>query len=72
MVSVNFKLTDIGRIEVSLKKRETLETLLLKCSAQSGIEFGGTIAIRGGRVLKGSDLVEDHDEIDVFPAISGG
>lgn len=72
MVSINFKLTDIGRIEVCLEKRETLVTVLQQCAAQAGVELGGTIAIRGGRVLKESDLVEDLDEIDVFPAISGG
>lgn len=72
MVSINFKLTDIGRIEVPLEKRETLATVLQQCAAQAGRELGGIIAIRAGRVLKESDLVEDFDEIDVFPAISGG
>jgi len=72
VVSVNFKLTDIGRIEVRLEKCETLATVLQQCAAQAGVEFGGTIAIRSGRVLKEDDLVEDLDEIDVFPAISGG
>ncbi|NOR26349.1 MAG: hypothetical protein GQ542_18565 [Desulforhopalus sp.] len=72
MVSVNFKLSDIGRIEVCLEKYETLATVLEQCTAQSGIELGGIIAIRGGKVLKKSDLVKDQDEIDVFPAISGG
>ncbi len=72
MVSVNFKLTDIGRIVVSLEKDQTLATVLQQCTGQAGIELGGIIAIRQGKVLKESDLVEDGDEIDVFPAISGG
>lgn len=72
MVGVNFKLTDIGRIVVSLEKDQTLATVLQQCTGQAGIELGGIIAIRQGKVLKESDLVEDGDEIDVFPAISGG
>ncbi|MGB3213120.1 MAG: hypothetical protein WBB19_20625 [Desulforhopalus sp.] len=72
MVSVNFKLTDIGRIEVSLGKHEPLSTVIQRCAAQAGIDLGGIIAIRRGKVLKKSDLVEDRDEIDVFPALSGG
>lgn len=72
MVGVNFKLTDIGRIEVGLEKAETLATVLQQCTAQAGIELGGIIAIREGKVLKKTDLVENRDEIDVFPAISGG
>lgn len=72
MVDVNFKLTDFGKIEVSLEKPESLATVLQQCIAQTGIELGGIIAIREGKVLKKTDLVEDQDTIDVFPAISGG
>lgn len=72
MVSVNFKLTDVGRVEIKLEKQETLGTVLKQCIVQTGIELGGIIAIRGGKVLKENDLVKDRDEIDVFPAISGG
>ena len=72
MVTINFKLSDIGRIELGLKKHETLETVLQQCIAQAGFELGGIIAVREGKVLKKTDLVEDQDEIDVFPAISGG
>jgi molybdopterin converting factor small subunit len=72
MVIVNFKLTDIGRIETSLGKPETLATVLQQCRRQSGIELGGIIAVRCGQVITINDLVRDGDEIDVFPAISGG
>ena len=72
MVIVNFKLSEIGRMEVSVEKCETLATVLRQCTAQAGFELGGIIAIRQGTVLKKSDLVGDGDEIDVFPAISGG
>jgi sulfur carrier protein ThiS len=72
MVTINFKLTDIGKIEVSLEKHETLATVLQEYTAQAGFELGGIIAIREGKVLKKTDLVKDQDEIDVYPAISGG
>lgn len=72
MVTVNFKLTDIGRIEIALVRRETLATVLQQCRRQSGIELGGIIAVRCGKVMTKSDPVQDGDEIDVFPAISGG
>jgi molybdopterin converting factor small subunit len=72
MVTVNFKLSDIGRIEIPLSKQETLATVLQQCRRQSGIELGGIIAVRCGKVMTKSDLVQNGDEIDVFPAISGG
>ena len=72
MVTVNFKLTDIGRIEIALVKQETLATVLQQCRRQAGIELGGIIAVRCGKVITKNDLVQDGDEIDVFPAISGG
>jgi molybdopterin converting factor small subunit len=72
MVVVNFKLTDVGRVELVIVKPEKLESVLRKCTAKSGLELGGIIAIRKSRVIKGNDVVEDGDEIDVFPAISGG
>lgn len=72
MVTVNFKLTDIGRIEIALRRQETLATVLQQCRRQSGIELGGIIAVRCGKVITKNDLVQDGDEIDVFPAISGG
>lgn len=55
-----------------LSKQETLATVLQQCRRQAGIEFGGIIAVRCGKVMTKSDLVLDGDEIDVFPAISGG
>lgn len=72
MVTVNFKLTDIGRIEIPLGRQETLAMVLRQCRRQSGIVIGGIIAVRCGKVITKNDLVQDGDEIDVFPAISGG
>ncbi len=72
MVSVNFKLTDIGKIEVSIKKQQTLATVLQHCRTLTGVELGGIIAIRSGKVIREHTLIEDGDEIEIFPAISGG
>ena len=72
MVSINFKLSDVGRIELYIDNPEPLEKVLQQCSTREGLELGHIIAIRNGSVIKGSDLVENGDAIDVFPAISGG
>jgi molybdopterin converting factor small subunit len=72
MVSIHFKLTDIGRLQVDIEKPEILAAVLRQCTAQKDFELGGIIAIRKGTVLKENDLVQDGDEIDIFPALSGG
>jgi len=72
MVTIHFRLTDTGRLQIPVEKPETLSAVLRQCTAQADFEPGGMIAIRKGRVLKESDLVQDGDEIDIFPALSGG
>ena len=72
MVTIHFRLTDIGRLDVHVEKPETLTAVLRLCTAQADFAPGGIIAICKGRVLKESDLVQDGDEIDIFPALSGG
>lgn len=72
MVIVNFKMTDIGRVEVAVAKQQPLAKVLLQCTNLTGIEIGGVIAVRQGQVINENSIVEDGDEIDIFPAISGG
>lgn len=72
MVSINFKLIDVGSVKLSVEKPEPLEKLLHQISTIDGLELGHIIAIRNGSIIKGSDLVENGDVIDLFPAISGG
>lgn len=72
MVAVNFKLRDIGRVELTLLKPETLAVLLQRCREKTGGNLGGVIAIRQGKILKQNELILDGDEVDIFPAISGG
>lgn len=72
MVIVNFRLSEIGRVEISLNDPEKWETLVKRCAARSGFEPGTILAVRRGTLLQGDDLIADGDEIDVFPALSGG
>ena len=72
MVVVTFKLSEVGRVELTLNGPERWETVLKRCSATSGIDPGSVIAVRRGTVLGKDDLIKDGDNVDVFPAISGG
>lgn len=77
MVAINFKLSDIGKIEVPLKEDETLvqvldKAVLLAEVAPANLKLNGLMVIRRGRVLRENDLLTDLDEIEIFPAISGG
>ncbi len=72
MVKLHFKLSELGKLEIPLTRPETLDTLIVRCTADSREDIGGYIATRDGKVICGSTLVEDGDEITVLPAISGG
>jgi molybdopterin converting factor small subunit len=72
MVTINFKLMDIGSIEVDIHKPEPMEKVLQLCDTCSKVDFRAIIAVRNGTIMKGHDLVEDGDIINIFPAISGG
>lgn len=72
MVIVNFKLTDIGRLEIDVAEPQTLAYLLQQVGRRAGLDPDSVIAICRGKVLSKDSLVENGDEIDVFPAISGG
>lgn len=72
MVTVNFKLHDTGTVKVKVNGAEALENILQRCSVNAGYGLGGYIAVRENRVITDSELVKDFDEIDVFPALSGG
>ena len=72
MVTFNFRLTARGKVQFPLAGPEKLEIALQQCAAGEGIRLGGYIAVRKGTVVAADDLIEDGDDIDVFPAISGG
>lgn len=72
MVTVCFRLTDTGEVEVDTAGSKTLEWVLQKSAAQAGVEVGGVIAIRNGKVITVDTRINDGDIIEVFPALSGG
>lgn len=72
MVIITFRLSEIGRIEIPLTGTEKWETVVQRCAAHAGVALGGILAVRRGTLLRGADLIEDGDEIDAFPALSGG
>lgn len=72
MVTVNFRLTDAGRVETDITRSQRLKDVIQQCAAKANLNVGGIIAIRNGSVIQENDMVENGDEIDVFPAISGG
>ncbi|MGW8195618.1 MAG: MoaD/ThiS family protein [Desulforhopalus sp.] len=72
MVEIHFRMSEVGRIEITLTGPERLENVLRRCSEKTGIEQGAIIAVRDGAVLGSSDLIADGDCVDIFPAITGG
>ncbi len=72
MVTVVFKLSEAGRVELTLTESKPLQEVLDKAATQAGIQLGGFIAIRDGKVLTAEKMVNVDDVIEVFPAISGG
>ena len=72
MVVFNFKLTERGTVNLPLSRPERLDTVLQQYAAGEGIDLGGYIAVREGRVITGKNLIDDGDTIEIFPAISGG
>jgi molybdopterin converting factor small subunit len=72
MVTFNFKLTERGIVNCPISRAERLDVVLQQYTAEEGIDLGGYIAVREGKVMKGKSLINDGDMIDIFPAISGG
>ncbi len=67
-----FKLSEAGSVELTLSGPQTLQAVLENAAVQAGIQLGGFIAIRDGKVLTAEKMVDVDDVIEVFPAISGG
>ncbi len=72
MVTVNFKLTDTGPMTLDVNGPEKFGNILNRCASRSSIRLGGFIAVRDNQVITEKDVIRDFDEIDVFPALSGG
>ena len=72
MVRVTFKLTAVGRVELDLPTPLLFKEVLHHCVAKTGYTPGGYIAVRKGKVVSLGDMIEEGDELDIFPALSGG
>lgn len=72
MVTINFKLSRLGRKTVAIDKPLQLDDVVRICTGSPATELGSYIAIRAGKVITGKDLVADNDVVDLFPAIAGG
>ncbi len=72
MVTVDFKLTEAGRIELDIPVPLTFADLLHCCVDKAGYTSVDCIGVRNGKVLGSGDIITDGDCIDIFPAISGG
>lgn len=72
MVTLCFRLTEAGNVEVEISEPQQLDVVLRKGAVQAGIEVGDYLAVRDGHVIKADTLVGNNDFVDIFPAISGG
>jgi sulfur carrier protein ThiS len=72
MVTVAFKLSEIGTVSLDIDEPVPFSRVLHLCAQKTSTDIGGVIAVRDGRLLSQEDLVHNGDHIDVFPAISGG
>ena len=72
MVIINFKLTNADKVAIKINAPEKLSQLLPIAAQKAGVKLGGFIAIRNGSVITKEHLIEICDEINIFPAISGG
>jgi sulfur carrier protein ThiS len=72
VVTLNFKLSDVGSMQLESTVPVKFEKILNQCIARTASECGEVLAIRNGKVLTSQDIVAESDVIDVYPAISGG
>lgn len=72
MVTVNFKLSDLGRVQLNIVAPTTFEEVLKLCALKNGSSVGSVIAVKNGKVFSLQETVKSGDVIDVYPAISGG
>ncbi len=72
MVTVTFKLMELGTSSFALDEPVPFSAVLQRCTQETISDIGGIIAVRNGRLLSHDDLVYDGDHVDVFPAIAGG
>lgn len=72
MVIINFKLSDLGSVQLNVVEPTTFEKILEQFAVKNGSTVGSVIAVKNGKVFGLQETVENGDVIDVYPAISGG
>lgn len=72
MVIVRFRMSGADSVPLSIDAPLRLDEVVARCAAAAGVQLGGYIAVRCGRVITADTLIGGKDEIDIFPAISGG
>ena len=72
MVTLHFKMSDRGIVQLNIVAPTTFENLLEQFAFKSGSTVGSVIAVKNGKVFGLQETVENGDVIDVYPAISGG
>lgn len=72
MVTVTFRLSGIPAVTLELDAPTPLAEVVRLGAMTGGLRLGGYIAVRRGQVLAGDVLIGGEDEIEVFPALSGG
>ena len=72
MVTLHFKLSSLGSVQLDIAAPVTFKEVLEECALMRGSEIGAVIAVKNGRVVGLQDRVDSGDSIDVYPALSGG
>jgi len=72
VVMIHFKMSLLGRVSVTLAEPESWADVLVRCPGNIDSTPDNVIAVRRGSILSPDDMIEKNDEIDVFPALSGG
>lgn len=72
MVTLHFKLSTLGSVQLDIAAPTTFTEVLEQCALISGIEIGAVIAVKDGQVVGLRDTVSSGDSIDIYPALSGG
>ena len=72
MVILHFKLSPLGRVDLNLAAPLPLTDLLDRAVDKNGVKIGGTMVVRRGMLLAEDELIYDGDELDIYPALSGG
>lgn len=72
MVIVRFRLSGAEPVLLPLDTPRRLDEVVQQGAIRAEVALGGYIAVRSGRVITAEMLVSGEDEIDIFPAISGG